>query len=467
MKSHPFLKTALAALIAVLLVSCGGTNTLSFNPSQGLRVGTSFVIGSDAPLGSVLAFQVTLTGLSVSDGTNTASLLNAPTDVEFAKLNGLRTLIDLRPIAAGTYNSLTATLANPVISFLDTSTSPPSVGTMNGSLTRSSITVNLPQPLVVTDGGLVGVYMDFRLGQSIQIDAQGQITGVVDPRIAFRVVPPDAPEAHIDMLRGGVVSVNLAAGTFVMQGPHGRTLTVSTDSNTIWEQGESLNTLTTNSIVEVSGSIQRGSLNLHAGAVQIVSDDRFMLGGIITDVRPATGPADFVDLLVRSELPDLANVQVGRISTIGFDGNERFLIHHFRMPLSVFVFHRGALLPGQRISAGGALVTTTNPPTLDVRRVTLHRQGQDGGWVVGSTNIQSGNAGSFRLRATGLVGLLFAQSVPVLTSNMTRFINLSGLADLAGSNTIPLRVVGLVLKDPVNGNPVIVAFAVERLMPLP
>jgi hypothetical protein len=467
MHSHRHLEAALAIFTVVVLASCGGTTNVSFNPNQGLRVGTSFVIGSDAPLGSVLAFQVTLTGLSVSDGSNSASLLNAPTDIEFARLNGLRTLIDLRPIAAGTYTSLTATLASPVISFLDTSTSPPSVGTMNGTLTRSSITVNLPQPLVVTDGGLVGVFMDFRLAQSIQIDAQGQITGVVDPRIAFRVIPPDAPEAHIDMLHGGVVSVNVAAGSFVMQGPHGRNFTVTTDSNTIFETGEDLSTLTTNTVVEISGTLQRGSLNIAADAVQVVSRDRFMLGGIITDVRPASGPADFVDLLVRSELPDLTGVQVGRISTLDLDGNEVFFIHHFRMPLSIFAFNRAALLPGQHITAGGALVTSSPAPTLDVRRVTLHRQGLDGGWVVGSTNIQSGNTGSFGLRATGLVGLLFGQNVRVATSNQTRFINLNGLADLSGSSPIPLRVVGLVLKEPGSGNPVIIAFAVERLVPLP
>jgi hypothetical protein len=40
---------------------------------------------------------------------------------------------------------------------------------------------------------------------------------------------------------------------------------------------------------------------------------------------------------------------------------------------------------------------------------------------------------------------------------------LTGLGDLTGSAAIPLRVVGLVLKDPISGQPVFVARRVEKL----
>jgi hypothetical protein len=457
-----FLRMLLAAAVAVGLASCSGSGVVN-PPNATVRFGTSFVVGTDAPLASVVSFRVTFTSLNVTDGTNTAALITAPTDVEFARLNGLRTLIDMRPIAAGTYTSVTATLAAPVIGFLDGSTAPPSIGTMNGTLTTSTVTAQLAQPLVVADGDLVGLFMDFRLASSLERDSNGQLTGNVTPNIVFRVVPPDAPDAEIDELRGGVVSVNVAAGSFVMQGPHGRQLTVTTDANTIFEQGDELATLDTNSIVEVSGSLQRGSNNLRATAVQVVSRDRFLLAGLITDVRPATGPADAMDLFVRTELPDIAGINPGRsIATLDFDGNERFLIHHFRLPMAHFLFNRASLVPGQRVSAGGVLVTTSNPPTLDTRRVTLHRQGLEGGWVPGSTN-GSGRTGSFEFRAAGLTGVLFGQPVRVFTSNFTHFRGLSGLGDLSGSNPIPLRVVGLVLKDPVSAEPVIIAWAVQKM----
>jgi hypothetical protein len=144
------------------------------------------------------------------------------------------------------------------------------------------------------------------------------------------------------------------------------------------------------------------------------------------------------------------------------------MIHHFMLPISLFLFNRASLMPGQRISTGGQLIVATNPPTLDVRRVTLHRQGVAGDWIVGSTNIINGNNGTFRLDARGLTGILFGTSAKVATSDRTRFINLpNGLADLSGASSLPIRVVGLVLQDPANGQPIIIAWAVEKLVPIP
>jgi hypothetical protein len=40
---------------------------------------------------------------------------------------------------------------------------------------------------------------------------------------------------------------------------------------------------------------------------------------------------------------------------------------------------------------------------------------------------------------------------------------LTGLGDLTGNAAIPLGVVGLVLRDPINGQPVFVAHSVEKL----
>lgn len=458
---HPsrVFRAALVLILALAMNSCGGGSSIETPPPQGIKFGNVFVIGTDAPLASVVAFKVTFTGLSVSDGTNTYSLLPAAQELEFSRLNGLRTLLNLQSVPVGTYTSFTATLATPVISFLDTSTNPPAVQTLNGTLTLSSVTVNLQNPLAVTEDGLVGLLLDFRLRDSLLVDGTGQLTGQVNPALVLRVIPPDAPDAIIDELRGGVVSVNVANGTFVMQGPLGRQITVVTDAQTNFEEGEGLSTLTTNTIVQVAGSLQRQTLTLRATEVVVISQDRFVVGGLVTDVRPASGPANEIDLLARSELPDLAGVQIGRIATFAFDGNEGFMIHAMRFAFAPFLFNRGMLIEGQRLSVGG----TQSGNTLDVRRVVLHRQGLEGGWIPGSTSVISGNNGGFRFQAAGVLGILFERPVRVFTSDRTRFINLSGLADLTGTNPIRLRIVGLVLKDPGNLEQVVVAMGVERL----
>jgi len=54
------------------------------------------------------------------------------------------------------------------------------------------------------------------------------------------------------------------------------------------------------------------------------------------------------------------------------------------------------------------------------------------------------------------------QSVKVFTSSLTRFVGLTGLGDLTGTSPIRLCVVGLVLKNPNTGKPVIVARVVEK-----
>jgi hypothetical protein len=434
--------------------SCGGggSSPIVQPPAQN---GTVAVIGTDAPMGNVLAFRVTVTGLTISNGTSTVSILTAPVEVEFSRLNGLRTLIDLRSVPAGSYTSFTAMLASPMISLLDASVTPPVVQSINATLTESTVNVNLTNPLVVTEGGLVALIVDLRLADSIMTDASGQVTGVVRPRIALRAIPPDAPEAEIDEIRGGVVSVDAAGGTFVMQGPHGRTLTVVVDAQTNFEPGESLATLGANAIVEVSGFLQRGTLRLRATDVEVLTRDRFAVGGLITHVRPSPGPADEIDVLIRTEIPDLAGVQVGQISTFPFNGNERFAIHHLRLPFAPFLFNRSSLVAGQRVAVVGEILAGN---TLDARGVILHQQGLEGAWIPGS------NVGpTFRMDVAGVTGTLFGGPVRVITGQHTRFIGLAGVGDLAGPNPIPLRVVGLVLQDDNTGRPVVIARVVERI----
>ena len=64
--------------------------------------GPVFVSGSDAPLPSVVSFKVDISGIAVAEGMGTPVTVTTGTQtVDFAKLNGLHTLLDLNTIAAG------------------------------------------------------------------------------------------------------------------------------------------------------------------------------------------------------------------------------------------------------------------------------------------------------------------------------------------------------------------------------
>jgi|SRR5690242_20649430 len=457
------------SLFAVLLIGCGGGAVMTSN-STSPQSGMVFVTGTDAPLQSVLSFQVDITGLSVSDGTNPpVSVLTNPQTVDFARLNGLHTLLDLNTIPAGTYTTVTVTLANPQIGYLNVpnpQTNPPTrpaVTTLNSqsnppvTLTQSSVTITLAQPLVVKANDIIGLGFEFNLRKSIQVDANNQITGVVNPTINLKTITPADSDAFIDEFIGGVVSVNASGNSFVVQGPRGRQFTVNVNDQTEWEGTDTINSLTTSSVVQISGTLDRTSAAILADSVCIVSQDRFFAGGLITFVDPPTNTAADFDLFVRSVLPSGTGFQSGQISTINLTGNENFFIYWWHNRISNMFFNSALLVPGQHVSIGGPFANGS----VTVKRVVLRHEGHTGTWVVGSTNV---GAGTFQFDSNGLAGVLFNGPITVYTTPFTRWRGgLNSLADLSGTSPLKLRVVGLVLKDPISGQPVFVARGVEEL----
>lgn len=463
MKDSRFVRAALLIASLLFLASCGGGQTSSTTPSSQQQMGNVFTLGTDAAptVPSVVSFTVTISSVTLSDGTTTANLLGAPETLDFARFQGLHELLDLQDVPTGTYTQATVTLSSPVIGFLDTSVNPPILNSMNGQLTQSTVTVTLPKPLVLNDSDMVGLFMDLDLRQSLTTDANGNVTPMVNPRFDIHALSADDAEASIDDFVAGVVSVS--GSSFVIQGPHGRKFTVMTDNSTEFDSGEGPSSFDTNTIVEVSGNLNRVTRNIDASEVEVLSKDKFFVGGLFTSIRPAGGQANQVDLYTRTELPDLSGVPLGQINTFGLTGSESYMIANIRLPLTTLLFGPSTLAAGQRVALGGTLNTSNGSTTLTVHRVVLRRQGQQGSWVPSSTMIQSRNNGSFQMNDNFLAGVLLPSPLTVITTNFTNFVNLNGLSDLSGTQPIPIRVVGFVLVDPATGKPVLVARRVEKL----
>jgi Domain of unknown function (DUF4382) len=452
----------IAFLSAIALSSCGsGGGGSTTNPTQDQA--SVYTIGTDAPLPSVVSCEVLVSGITLYNGSTNVSVLSQPATVDFAKLSGLHQLLDLTSVPTGTYTSATITIATPVIGYIDTSVSPPTITTINGTLSTNSVTVNLSQPVTVTNADLFGLRMEFDLRQSLATDSNGQITGAVNPVFEVALKNSATDVLDIDEFHGGVVGVT-GANTFTIQGPHGRQWTVQTDSNTIFDDPSvAVSSFTTDTIVAVSGTIDPVTHNIDASELDVVSMDNFYLDGLLTSVRPPSGGATAADLYVRDELPAINGVSDGQIETLSLNGSENYHIEHINLPLATLLFNNAALAPGQRVGIAGSLTTSNGSSTLTVKRVVLQRQGQAGTWVPGSTVIQNGNLGSFTLTDNWTAGVLLPQPLPVLTTNDTNFINLSGLSALTGASPISIRVVGFILIDPATGSPVMVARSVEQL----
>jgi hypothetical protein len=457
------------AVVAALMTGCGGGSSSSTTTTQAQN-GSVFVNATDAPLPSIVSFQVDITGMTVSDGMNPpVSILNGTQTVDFARLNGLHTLLDLNTIPAGTYTSVSVTLANPQIAYLNVTnpqTNPstrPTVTTLNAtttpavSLTQSMVPITLANPLTVNAGDVIGLSFDFDLRQSIGVDANGQFTGVVTPTLDLKAVTPSDSDAYIDDFVAALVTPNASSTSFTIQGPHGHQFTVNVNDQTEWENGESLTDLTTTSIVEISGTLDRTSGAILADTVAILSQNSFYAGGLITFVDPATGPANDFDLYVRSTLPTGTGFASGQISTIDLTGNENYFIYWWHNKFTNLFFNSSLLVPGQHVSIGGPF----SNGAVTVKRVVLRHEGHNGAWVVGSTDV---GASTFQFNSNGLAGVLFNGPVTVYCTPFTVFRGgLTGLGDLTGNTAMNLRVVGLVLKDPISGQPVFVAHGVEKL----
>jgi hypothetical protein len=465
MPTSRFLGVFFSFLAVLLLASCGGGGSASMPSGQ--QTGTIFTMGSDnPPLPAVLSAQVQITSITLSDGTTTVNLLNGPQTVDFAKLNGLRSLLDLNDVPAGTYISATIMVGGAIMGFLDTTQTPPALNTLTATVSPMTVNIPLAKPLVLADQDLVGFFMDLDLRQSIQTDANGNITGNFTPTFDVKAISVDDADAFIDDFYAGVVSVNPAGNQFVIQGPHGRQFTVDTDANTEFDDPSIMPAnFDTNTIVEVSGKLNRVTRDITATEVEVVSKDHFVIEGLDTFVQTTNGQASQISLYARAELPNLAGAPLGQIDPIALTGNGTYLIANLRTPLTALLFGPGSQLAGQRIVMGGKLDTSSNPPALTVHRVILERQGQRGTWVVGSTQIQSGNAGTFTFNDNYIAGVLLPKPLTIISTNFTNFINLGGLSDLSGAQPIPLRIVGFILVDPLTNSPVMVARTIEKMNP--
>lgn len=441
--------------VAITLIACGGGSQSSLTASQP----AVFVTGEDAPMPSVLGFNVTLNSISLNNGNGSVQVLAQPTTVDFARLLGLRSLLGFNTVASGTYTSATFTLASPVISYLNVGTNPPTASTLSGTLTTSTVTVAFPTPLVVGSSGLAGMHMDFDLRQSLAVDNSGQITGSVDPHIYVAAVKASDDEGLVTDFIGGLVSVNAATNSFVMQGPYGFQLTVDVSSQTQFNGSWSLGSLATPAVVSVEGMMQADG-SLRASEVEVVTTQRAFVSGRILAVNPTSGPVQTVTIFVSEELPALGSIPVDSVQTFDISAISQYDICFFDNWFTSLLFNSSSMVVGQRIFIGGSYDSASG--TFSPAMISLRRQGVVGDLVANSVSITVGNQGNFQLQNNLLLGYVLGGPLTVDTGNGTNFVNINGLADLQSAGSTNLVVRGLVFKD-ASGNPELWAHRVRVL----
>jgi Domain of unknown function (DUF4382)/Domain of unknown function (DUF5666) len=466
MSTHAWLRSRISALCLgaaplllsfFLIVGCGDQMTQSSNTSP--NTGAAFVIGTDAPVASVVSFNATIQSVDAIDaGGTSVPLVSGNPMIDFARYNGLQTLMDMNNVPADTYTQIAVTFSSATIGYLQTGSGAPTIATMPATFTTSTYTQTLANPLVVSTAGPVGVRMDFRLDKSLQVSG-GQITGMVTPILDITAVGPSNPGGYIDEFIAGVVNPTLSAQSFSIQGPHGRTFTVNVNGQTEWDNGETLADLTTTSVVQISGTIDRADSTIDADEVAILTQNGFYAAGQITYVQPSSGVASDFDLYVRGTLPASGDgVTDGQIAQVNLSGSEKFFIYWMHNQFTQFLFNPSTLLPGQHVSVGGTLAGAANGDALSVKRIVLRNWGFNGTLVANSLN--TGN-GTFQMNINGFAGLLVpGQPVTVYVADGTKFrYGFNSLTDV----TANIRVVGILIKDPTSGDSVILARYIDDM----
>jgi len=465
--SKELFRLMLLSLTAAVLVAtgCGGSmvNTQNSGPT-----GSAFLVGTDAPLASVVAFNVTFQDVELTNGTTTTGTLVKGTPmVDFARFNGLQTLVDMNQVPAGTYTGITFVLGSGSVSWLNTSSGgAPTIQTAPAAFSSTTITENFAKPLVVgTNTPPVGVRMDFDLAQSIPVDSNGQIevnsSGevMVTPNIDVAAVTRTDTAAHIDVLRGAVVSGPTSMtepSSFTIQGPHGEQFTINTSGSTEWDGGGSLSELNSNSVVEVAGSLDPADQTLDADEVAILTDSKFYATGLVTYVTPSTGQATNLDFYVRSVEPSsLTDVPLGGLAQVDITGKENYGIYWMHNAFTQLLFNSYALTPGQEIAVGGtdAEASPSSGSAITVNRIHLQNWGYVGTIVKGSQNSAQG---TFQMQINGFAGQVVPSTVTVFLGPDADFrFGFGAFNDL--SNGAKIRVVGLLLKNSTNGQLVLLA----------
>ena len=444
------------ALTALTLACGGGTSTTSGGSAS--SQGQVFITGEDAPLPSVVSFNVTINSITLQNSSTTVTALSTPTTVDFGRLVGLRSLLGFNTIPAGTYTSATFNLANPVISYVDMTQNPPVLTQLNGMLTTSTVTVAFPQAMVVSANGLGGLHMDFDLRQSLETNSNGQITGTVNPMIDIMAVSASQEEGQITEFTGNVVSINASGNNFTMQGPYGFQEVIDVNSSTKFNNGYSLTTIPSNAIICVEGTVQDDG-SILAQDAEVITTDKAFISGRVLQVNPTTGPVQTVTMFVGEELNTDSVIPVDSVQTINLSGITQYDVCFFDNWFTNILFNSSSLVVGQRIFVGGTVTNGTFTPSM----VSLRRQGTIGTVVANSVNTVSGNLGDFELSNNGL--LEFAANGPftVQTANLTLFLNVDGLSGLQSAGTANVLARGIVLKDQTTGLPQMWAHRVRVL----
>jgi Domain of unknown function (DUF4382)/Domain of unknown function (DUF5666) len=449
----------LVGVAALLQMSCGSSSTPGskdggpVGPPTGS--GSVFLTGGDAPVCDILSFKVTITGatLGSSASNSSASLISSssPVTVDFARLMDFATYLNLGSAPAGTYQTLTLTLANPQMTVLDVSKTPPSPLQIPTTLSSSNVSVKLGAPLVVSSGGTVGLSLDFNLLKSIQVDASGQVTGMVNPDISAGPSTP-AASSETEDVAGIVQSVSTQSnsafiGSLTINNDDGKSLTVYVPSESVIKGASGLSAIQPGTFVEMNLQLSAsGAVAANEIDVEMADTGKTMAfaGYIVSVVRNASDSAQQFVMMVRAEYPSpVASLSLLSLVRVDVSGSTQFGMASQSTNVGGLTYSAATMGAGQEVVVHGPIPISSDggsssASTMTASAVYLRQQSLLGTFQKLLTGSSADNTqGGFTF--VPCEPLMQKQSMPVFTFEQTQFNGVSGLNQLSPTAEIVVK----------------------------
>jgi hypothetical protein len=388
---------ALAALIA-LASGCGGggastASNASPTPTPGATANSAQVRFGDAPADSVIAFEVSVSSLSLTPaagGTAVSVAVPANNRIELTHASGKFEPFIAGNLPQGTFSAANLTLVNSELTFL---TATGTAVHINGPAS-ASVTIPLSPNLAIGNSPLV-LNIDVNVGASITT-AAGVVNGIAFTSTSFNITAK-APgvaanqqddDGEIEDVQGTVTAVNGSSFTFKV-GQTGSLMTFNTDGTTEFKDGVTTVASLLNQVVTVEG-FTRADGSLFAKEVEgLESNTGAEVEGMITAISGATLTVNAQDG-IGSGMDD---TKIGASFSVNIAGlnASKFRVKAGNgfgggLPSATFPFDATTIHQGQRIEVDTDLAMPPANGSINPDKINLQQQGVSGVVANAATN---------------------------------------------------------------------------------
>jgi Domain of unknown function (DUF5666) len=390
-----FLTCALIMTLA-LAVGCGGGGS-SFTagaptPTPPAGSTSTQVRFGDAPADSVIAFEVSVSALSLTPaGGGSAVTVTVPANnrIELTHASGKFEPFVTGNLPQGTFSAANLTLVNSELTFLSSTGTPVHI---NGPAS-ASITVPLSPNLTIGASPLV-LNIDVNVANSITTNA-GVVNGISFGPTSFNITSkaPGAAnnqqddDGEIEDVEGTVTAVNGSSFTLKLQ--NGSTLTFTTDATTEFKDGVTGVAGLLNQVVTVEG-FTKSDGSLFAKEVEgLENQNGAELEGIITAMSGTTLTVTAQDGIGNG----FDNSKIGATFTVNIAGlnASKFRVKTGNgfggsLPNATFPFDATTIHQGQRIEVDSDAPVPAANGAVTPDKINLQQQGVSGTVANAATN---------------------------------------------------------------------------------